>query len=36
MAYGYKKKSALIKWVVVAAIVIVLLWYLYTKGYLPF
>lgn len=36
MAFGAEKKSSMITWVVIAAIVIIALWYLYTKGYLPF
>lgn len=33
---GDKKKGGLIKWVVIILIILVVLWYLYSKGYLPF
>lgn len=37
MAYfGSENKNAWLKWIVIAAIVVVLLWYLNSKGYLPF
>ena len=36
MAYGSDKKTALLKWVVIIAIILVALWYLNSQGYLPF
>lgn len=33
---GVKKKGGLVKWIVIILIILVVLWYLNSRGYLPF